>query len=138
MSQILLNKIILENSQEKNNVFDALNEWSVSNEWEDDEKETSCLCGQEGLKQCFEIKNRLNGITLSAIGSNCINRFHNVFIKEQVKIACYGSTIMKKGKYEGMTFRSICKHYPAYVRYLKQNSKLKTYEKLIKYFDLIY
>lgn len=133
-----LNEIIFENSQEKQNPICAFGEWDISNEWEDEEKEATCLCGQEGLKQCFEISNRFNGNTLSVIGSQCINRFGTYELKEQLTVACYGSTIMKKGKYEGMTFRSICKHYPSYVRFLKQNSKLKTYEKLIKYFDLLY
>ncbi len=67
-------KTVLENS-ESNNWQDAVLEWEVYDCVEDDECSTICICGKEGLKYAFTIRNRYNGRLLYPIGSTCIQKF---------------------------------------------------------------
>jgi hypothetical protein len=54
---------------------DAVQEWEIVDCIEDDELESSCICGKENLKYLFTIKNQHNQNYLSPIGSSCIKKF---------------------------------------------------------------
>ena len=68
-----LSEIVINNSVSKN-WKDAINEWYISNMNYVDDDET-CICGKEGIKYCYEIKNIKNGNILYPIGSSCIKKF---------------------------------------------------------------
>lgn len=53
----------------------AVNEWKIDKCEEDDNLETSCVCGKENLRYLFTIVNSQNGNTLYPIGSSCIKKF---------------------------------------------------------------
>ena len=54
---------------------EAVLEWGVSDWDEDEEMETSCLCGKENIRYLFTIENTLTGLELEPIGSQCIKKF---------------------------------------------------------------
>ena len=54
---------------------DAVQEWEISDCDEDEEHESSCICGKENLRYLFTISNIHNHNTLFPIGSSCIKKF---------------------------------------------------------------
>lgn len=54
---------------------EAVCEWKILDCAIDEDKKSRCICGQEGLKYCFTIKNRYNDNILHPIGSSCISQF---------------------------------------------------------------
>lgn len=67
-------QVVLDKS-ERDNWHQAVVEWVVDDCEEDDECESSCICGKENLKYLFTIRNVLNGNILYPIGSSCIKKF---------------------------------------------------------------
>lgn len=63
----------------------ALLEWDIDDFWEDQDHKTQCLCGHEGLRCCYGIKNRLTGESLKPIGSTCITKFGNSNLSSQLR-----------------------------------------------------
>ena len=53
----------------------AVTEWYVAGCEEDESVSSTCVCGQEGLRYLFTIRNRLNDNELFPIGSHCIHMF---------------------------------------------------------------
>lgn len=53
----------------------AVLEWEISNCEEDEERESSCLCGKENIRYLFTIINTKNNNILYSIGSSCIKKF---------------------------------------------------------------
>lgn len=64
----------------------AVFEWDIVDCEEDETAETSCMCGHEGIRYCFQIRNRLNGNTFFPIGSECIKKFHNKDLSSDVDV----------------------------------------------------
>ena len=65
---------VLHNSQSK--IWEeAVLEWEVYDCDEDDTCSTKCICGKEGLRYAFTIRNKCNGKFLYPIGSTCIKKF---------------------------------------------------------------
>ena len=54
---------------------EAVIEWDVDGMAEDDSGLYSCLCGQQGLRYVYTIRNVENGRSLTPIGSECIRKF---------------------------------------------------------------
>lgn len=54
---------------------DAVKEWEVYDCDEDKTCSTECVCGKEGLRYLFTIRNTVNGNELYPIGSSCIKKF---------------------------------------------------------------
>ena len=52
-------------------------EWEIAYCDEDDEAGGTCVCGQEGLRYMYAIRNTLNGNVIYPIGSECIKRFES-------------------------------------------------------------
>ena len=65
---------------------DAVNEWYIYDCEEDEELESSCICGKENLRYLFTIKNELNGNELYPIGSSCIKKFGREELYEEASI----------------------------------------------------
>jgi hypothetical protein len=78
-------KQVIDNS-ESGDWDNAVLEWDISDWDEDDELETSCLCGKENLRYLFTIKNKYNGNELEPIGSQCIKKFERDDLNEQTAI----------------------------------------------------
>lgn len=72
MNRRLFNKTILENSEEKDNVMDAMAEWEFSGIEQD---EDYCICGHK-LKNVITIENRYTNKSL-IVGTSCIRKFDN-------------------------------------------------------------
>lgn len=78
-------KNILDKSYSK--VWDsAVREWIIVDVEEDEELESSCICGKENLKYLYTIKNSKNGESIYPIGSSCIKKFGNKDMDEYTKI----------------------------------------------------
>lgn len=72
-SEILLGTVIeMSNSDSWES---AVLEWNVVDVKEDETSNSSCICGKEGIRYLFTIKNRVNGNILFPIGSSCIKKF---------------------------------------------------------------
>ena len=54
---------------------EAVLEWEVSDWDEDEEMETSCLCGKENIRYLFTIENTLTSLGLEPIGSKKKKKF---------------------------------------------------------------
>lgn len=80
-----LNDKVLELSNSKQ--WDlAVVEWYIYDCKEDDDQETSCVCGKENLRYLFTIVNSENGNTLYPIGSSCIKKFGRHDLSEETEI----------------------------------------------------
>ncbi len=67
-------KEVLEKSESKNWKY-AVNEWEICDCDEDETCSTQCICGKEGLRYLFTIRNIINNNKLYPIGSSCIKKF---------------------------------------------------------------
>lgn len=65
---------------------DAVREWDIVDCEEDESKETECMCGHEGIRYCFRIRNRKNGSMFYPIGSECIKKFENKDLSQEVAV----------------------------------------------------
>lgn len=78
-------KTVLVNS-DSNDWENAVLEWEIE-DWEEDEDiETSCLCGKEHIRYLFSIKNINNNNLLEPIGSSCIKKFDRNDFNEKTTI----------------------------------------------------
>lgn len=69
--------VVLSNSSAKEFSV-ARNEWWVSgcvDSGDNPETWERCICGKDGIRYCYEIKNRITGAVLYPIGSECIKKF---------------------------------------------------------------
>ena len=67
-------KEVLDKSESKN-WTDAVKEWEIIDCEEDEKCSTYCVCGKEGLRYLFTIRNTKNNNELHPIGSSCIKKF---------------------------------------------------------------
>ncbi len=80
----LIQKVLDES--ESNTWDDAVQEWVIDDCEEDDELQSSCICGKEDLRYLFRIRNYINGNTLFPIGSSCIRKFNRKDLNEEVNV----------------------------------------------------
>ncbi|MBR5016271.1 MAG: hypothetical protein IKX50_00930 [Spirochaetia bacterium] len=64
----------------------AVCEWEIFDCEEDEDCSTECICGHEGLKYLYTIRNRINGNILFPIGSSCIKKFERFDLNEKISI----------------------------------------------------
>lgn len=64
----------------------AVLEWAIVDCDEDEELQSSCICGKEELRYLFTIRNIITGHTLFPIGSSCIKKFEREDLDEQTAI----------------------------------------------------
>ena len=60
-------------------------EWVICDCDEDEEASGECVCGQEGLRYMYAIRNVLNGNIIYPIGSECIKKFENELLEDEAK-----------------------------------------------------
>lgn len=119
----------------------AKTEWIVTGYFEEQDKQCdhSCICGKKGLRQLFKILNTKNGNDICNIGSECMKQFEfNSYETNKAKILAMKHKILKApgSKYDGKEFCEIVKDV-SYIKFIKQYSYKKCYEKLITYYDTI-
>ena len=79
-----LPKIVLEASSSK--VWDtAITEWHVVSCRDNGSPSGDCLCGHEGIRYEYTIRNSVNGRELAPIGSTCILKFENDELKNEIE-----------------------------------------------------
>jgi hypothetical protein len=76
----LIQRVI--DSSESQYWSNAVLEWEITNCDEDDELQSSCICGKENLRYLFTIQNSKNGNSLYPIGSSCIKKFEREDLNE--------------------------------------------------------
>lgn len=64
---------------------EAVKEWYVLSCDEDESCSETCVCGHEGLRYNFSIRNELNGEVIYPIGSKCIEKFENNDMSDDAK-----------------------------------------------------
>ena len=83
-SSYQLPKVVLEASSSK--VWDtAITEWHVVSCHDNGNSSGDCLCGHEGIRYEYTIKNSVNGNELTPIGSTCILKFANDGLRNEVE-----------------------------------------------------
>lgn len=86
--------IVLEASSSK--TWDAaVSEWHVVGCHDNGDASGDCLCGHEGIRYEFTIKNSVNGNELSPIGSTCILKFENDELKNELRAGRQRSSCWK-------------------------------------------
>lgn len=60
----------------------AVLEWEIDDVIEDEDNESSCICGKENIRYLFTIKNINNQNKLFPIGSSCIKKFDREDLNE--------------------------------------------------------
>ena len=72
-------------SKSVSNVWDdAVKEWDIVSEREDESRFESCVCGQKHLRNLYTICNRYNGNEIFPIGSTCIRKFERDDLNEDL------------------------------------------------------
>ena len=81
----ILQKMVVNHSQQST-WEESVHEWDIIACSIDEKKKKRCICGQEGLKYCFAIKNRYNRNIIYPIGSSCILKFERRDLKQTLNI----------------------------------------------------
>lgn len=80
-----LAKEVIEKSD--SNIWDsAVTEWEIIDVEEDMRQFESCICSKEKLRYLYTIKNRINENQLYPIGSQCIKKFGQEDLNNQINI----------------------------------------------------
>ena len=121
-----LNRLILYNSVEKNDIDKAIREWDVIPDYISFMHD--CQCGQCNVSRLYAIQNRSNGRRLDEIGYICIKRFNNKELTEQVERI---EKTVKRGdlkirnkrmpKIDGQTYDWLCDNKQGWLYYREQN-----------------
>lgn len=83
----LLKRVV--DSSNASNWDAAVDEWEITDWEEDEDAETSCICGKENIRYLYTITNTENGNVLKPIGSQCIKKFKRSTLNQ--KTALYES-----------------------------------------------
>lgn len=65
---------------------EAVLEWDIIDCEEDKKAETQCMCGHEGIRYLFHIRNRFTGREFDPIGSECIKKFGRKDLSSEVDV----------------------------------------------------
>lgn len=65
---------------------EAVGEWEIFDCEEDEDCSSFCICGKEGIRYLYTIRNVENGNLLYPIGSSCIKKFGNEDMDEEIAI----------------------------------------------------
>ena len=65
---------------------EAVYEWDIVDYEEDDDCESVCICGKQGIRYLYTIRNKETGKQLYPIGSSCIKRFEREDMDEEIAV----------------------------------------------------
>lgn len=71
-------------------------EWKIINCFIDEDCDSICICGKNGIKYLFEIENTFNGNRLYPIGSKCIKLFERKDLDEITRVTEELYELLKK------------------------------------------
>ncbi len=78
-------KQVLESS-ESDTWKSAVTEWEIYDVEEDEKQLESCICGKENLRYLYTIRNKLNDNQLYPIGSQCIKKFNQEDLTDEINV----------------------------------------------------
>lgn len=139
MSKILeLMTQVLNNSESKDFKI-ACNEWVTTDIITTEESTGVCVCNHRGLCIRYELTNIYNNNVLFPIGSNCIKKFKNKDLTNDINLLKDSNKIFKNEgkKHHNLSFNYICKNDPKYVEFLKHNGHKRIYIDLCNYYDAL-
>ncbi|MBK5077393.1 hypothetical protein IL308_11575 [Lactococcus lactis] len=64
----------------------AITEWVIDDVEEDTNQFESCICGKENLRYLYTIRNKLSGKFLYPIGSQCIKKFEQDELTNEINV----------------------------------------------------
>lgn len=76
-------------------------EWDLVDRDIDPTASQNCVCGKEGLRYLFTIRNRVSGAKLSPIGSSCIKLFGREDLDQQTNITIQMYAVLAEYKENG-------------------------------------
>lgn len=128
------------------NLFGVVIESSVSDDWNSAKDEwvlsnstiandETCICGKLHIKNCFTLRNILNGHELYPVGSECVKKFENNRMLANMKIAKMGENILKSGKHKGRSYQDVVRNEPEYIDFFRHKVKITNNDlkKLVAY-----
>jgi len=80
----LIQKVI--EASHSNTWEDAVQEWEIADCEEDDDCCSSCICGKEGIRYLYTIRNIETGCHLYPIGSFCIKKFNREDLDDEIAV----------------------------------------------------
>ena len=84
-----LSSAVLDKSESKT-WRSCIAEWVVVDCDEDESADGTCICGKEGLRYLYTVRNEINGNELYPIGSECIKKFDNGDLEDEAR--CWKQT----------------------------------------------
>lgn len=122
----------------------AVLEWEIS-DWDKTEYEESCVCGKEGIKHIYTIRNTITGEELFPIGSQCIKKFEREDLTD--KMAVLDKMFALQQAYESDYYITLTSEYFSRksLLYMYENGAFKdtnygsaedTYDFLLKMFNM--
>lgn len=78
-------KQVLESS-ESDTWQSTVTEWVIDDVEEDENQLESCICGKENLRYLYTIRNKLNDNLLYTIGSQCIKKFEQEDLTNEINV----------------------------------------------------
>lgn len=138
-----LPSIIFQHSVEKSDWSKAALEWTVLS-LNRVESDSTCICGKQHIMYVSTIQNLVTGEQLYPIGSECIKKFKNPFMdnelkrlkKEEKKLKKLASTQVGIGMYNELTIEECCNLHSDYVKFVYTNHRNSKYKSLIAYANL--
>lgn len=64
----------------------AVYEWEIVDYEEDESCESACICGKQGIRYLYTIRNKETGKQLYPIGSSCIKKFEREDMDEEIAV----------------------------------------------------
>lgn len=77
---------------------EAVLEWDIVSEREDEDRVESCVCGHEHLRYLFTIRNRYTGKEIYPIGSTCIRKFERNDLNEDLECRKQALRLMREAE----------------------------------------
>ena len=133
----ILEKEILQSSDNDYCFWDAALEWRVVDCFESEDSSFQCLCGKRKLKTLYRIKNIMNDKIIDNIGSQCMTKFKNDDIKKGIKIMKLKNIKLTNGIYMGKTYGEVSCNFASYCQFLSRKSNLSSeFKKLVEFYTI--
>ena len=134
---------VFEHSVEKTDWLIAAREWTVLS-LNRVESDSTCICGKKHILYVSTIQNLITGEQLYPIGSECIKKFKNPFMdnelkrlkKEEKKLKKLASTQVGIGMYNELTIEECCNLHSDYVKFVYEKHLNSKYNSLLTYAKL--
>lgn len=79
-----MRELVLSNS-EQDGPIDISRQWTADLVDEDEYADTTCVCGNHGLRYLYMVENNITGASLYPVGSVCVLEFENEYMDRVVE-----------------------------------------------------